>query len=316
MTREELYQSIYTHDTIYLPPHEETDAALEVSLGCSWHKCTFCDFAKDTFQLHPIERIEQNLRVLAALRPDDTRLFLLGENAFCMNTEKLLHIIELTSTYMPNIKEYAMYSRIDDILRKTDEELYLLRGKGVEALHIGVESGSDSILEERKKGITSAQTVEALLRLDKAGIAYYLTVIPGLGGQTFSYMNAIETARMLNKVHPRNIWCLKLKLWEDTPLYKEAKAGTFDMMTPEQIIKEERLLIQNLTVTDCLFEDTTVLDKYTIRGMLLNKKTFFFMRLIICSAFKWPGRFYFICSFPVISLTSIFHTQTAASILS
>lgn len=272
MTREELYQSIYTHDTIYLPPHEEADAALEVALGCSWHKCTFCDFARDTFQIHSSEKIEQNLRVLGSLRPQDTRLFLLGENAFYMSTDRLLHIIELVNTYMPNIKEYAMYSRIDDILRKMDDELALLRKKGVEALHIGVESGSDPILAERKKGITSAQTIDALLRLDEAGISYYLTVIPGLGGQHFSHMNAVETARMLNKVHPRNIWCLKLKLWEDTLLYKEALAGSFDMMTPEQILKEERLLIQNLSVTDCLFEDTTVLDKYTIRGMLPEQK--------------------------------------------
>ena len=62
MTREELYQSIYTHDTIYLPPHAQATAALEVSLGCSWHKCTFCDFAKDRFQIHPIDKIEHNLK--------------------------------------------------------------------------------------------------------------------------------------------------------------------------------------------------------------------------------------------------------------
>ena len=105
MTREELYQSIYTHDTIYLPPHEEADAALEVALGCSWHKCTFCDFARDTFQIHSSEKIEQNLRVLGSLRPQDTRLFLLGENAFCMSTDRLLHIIELVNTYIPNIKK-------------------------------------------------------------------------------------------------------------------------------------------------------------------------------------------------------------------
>ena len=52
MTREELYASIYTHDTIYLPPWEEQSAPLEVALGCSWGKCRFCDFAKDTFSLH------------------------------------------------------------------------------------------------------------------------------------------------------------------------------------------------------------------------------------------------------------------------
>ncbi len=186
MTREELYQSIYTHDTIYLPPHEQTTAALEVSLGCSWHKCTFCDFAKDTFQIHSIERIEHDLKILAQLRPDDVRLFFLGENAFCMSTEKLRQIMELTHRYMPKIREYAMYSRIDDILRKSEEDLMRLAKEGVRALHIGVESGSDSILEERNKGITSAQIIQALGHLDQAGIDYYLTVIPGLGGRSFS----------------------------------------------------------------------------------------------------------------------------------
>lgn len=272
MKREELYQSIYTHDTIYLPPHEQTTAALEVTLGCSWHKCTFCDFAKDTFRIHPLERNEHDLEILARLRPDDIRLFFLGENAFCMGTEQLLEIMGLTHRHMPKVREYAMYSRIDDILRKSEPELKRLAEEGVRALHIGVESGSDSILEAREKGITSAQTIEALQRLDRAGIDYYLTVIPGLGGRSFSRLHAIETARMLNRVHPKNIWCLKLKLWEDTLLYKEAKAGMFEEMTPAEILREERLMLENLTVTDCLFEDTTVLDQFTIQGVLTKQK--------------------------------------------
>ena len=272
MTREELYQSIYTHDTIYLPPHEQATAALEVSLGCSWHKCTFCDFAKDAFRIHPMERIVHDLKILAQLRPDDTRLFFLGENAFCMGAERLLAIIEEVRRSMPKVREYAMYSRIDDILRKSDQELKMLAGEGIQALHIGVESGSDSILEARKKGITSAEVIEALRRLDQVGIDYYVTVIPGLGGRSFSRLHAIETARMLNQVHPRNIWCLKLKLWENTPLYEEARRGGFEEMTPAEILREERLLIENLTVNDCLFEDTTVLDQFTIQGILPKQK--------------------------------------------
>ena len=272
MTREELYQSLYSHDTIYLPPHEQRTAALEVALGCSWHKCTFCDFAKDTFRIHPLKKIEHDLELLGKLRPEDTRLFFLGENGFFMSADQLFQIIELSRKYMPKVREYAMYSRIDDILRKTPDELMRLAKEGVQALHIGVESGSDSILEARNKGVTSEQIAKALLRLDKVGIDYYLTVIPGLGVRSFSRLHAIETARLLNRVHPRNIWCLKLKLWEDTPLYKEAKAGTFDEMTPVEILREEYLLLENLTVKNCLFEDTTVLDEFTVQGILPNQK--------------------------------------------
>lgn len=272
MTREELYQSIFTHDTIYIPPHEEGSAPLEVALGCSWHKCTFCDFAKDTFQIHSLEQIQHNLEILGQLQPCNEQLFMLGENAFVMNTDYICRILDLKDKYMPCVKQFAMYSRIDDIERKTDAELALLKSRGLRALHIGVESGSDSILASRNKGLTSAQTVEALLRLNKAGIDYYLTIILGLGGRTFSRLHALETASMLNRVHPKNIWCLKLKLWEDTILYKEEKQGLFDMMTAEEMLIEEYLLIENLTLENCLFEDTTVLDKYTIRGFLPGQK--------------------------------------------
>ena len=43
-------------------------------------------------------------------------------------------------------------------------------------------------------------------------------------------------------------------------------------MTPAEILREERLLIENLTIKDCLFEDTTVLDQFTIQGMLPGQK--------------------------------------------
>lgn len=127
MTRDELYASLFSHETIYIPPHEETSAPLEVSLGCSWHKCRFCDFAKDEFRIHPPEQILRNIKILGQLRPNDTRLFLLGENAFVMSYEKLCEILDLVNRYMPCITEFAMYSRIDDILRKTDDELASLK---------------------------------------------------------------------------------------------------------------------------------------------------------------------------------------------
>ena len=272
MTREELYRSIYSHDTIYIPPHEEGSAALEVSLGCSWHRCAFCDFARDDFRLIPLDEVERKLRVLAMLQPEQTRLFLLGENPFVMEPERLLTIIAMGRRYLPRTERVAMYARVDDVLRRTDGELAALRRAGLAALHIGVESGCDSILLQMDKGITAAQTVEALNRLSSVGIDYYLTVIPGLGGREHSRMHAIETARMLNRTRPKDIWCLKLHLYEDTPLWREARAGRFTMMEPAEILREERLMLQELTVTDCLFEDTTVLDRYTIRGMLPEQK--------------------------------------------
>ena len=185
MTREEIYSTIYTHEEIYRPPQEEGCACLEVALGCSWGKCLFCDFAKDKFQIHPMAKIEWNLRMLGRLEPDKTRLFLLGENAFVMSCEQLKEIISMTHTFMPNIKEFSMYARIDDVLRKTPEQLRELRELGVCDLHIGVESGSDPILLWMNKGVTSFDMLKAFKMLDEAGIGYYVTIILGLGGKNY-----------------------------------------------------------------------------------------------------------------------------------
>lgn len=272
MTREELYQSIYSHDTIYIPPQEEGSAPLEVALGCSWHKCTFCDFARDKFVIHPLDKIEHNIQILGQLQPYNSRLFLLGENAFVMSTDYLLKILELKDKYMPNVKTFSMYARVDDVLRKSREELILIKKKGLSSLHIGLESGSDPILLARNKGVNTQQMLSAFHILDEIGIDYHVTMIPGLGGRTFSTMHALETASFLNKIHPKTIWCLKLKLWGDTILCKEAELGQFDMMTPEEILLEERLMIENLTLKNCFYTDTTVLDTYTIQGVLPQQK--------------------------------------------
>ena len=272
MTREEIYASIYTHEEIYRPPQEDSSACLEVAMGCSWGKCLVCDFAKDKFQIHSMAKIEWNLRMLGRLEPDKKRLFFLGENAFVLSFDQLKQIIGMANTFMPNVKEFAMYARVDDVLRKTPEELRQLREMGVCDLHIGIESGSDSILLMMNKGVTSFDMIQAFQKLDKAGIGYYVTIILGLGGKAYRNLHALETVRLLNRLHPKCIWALKLKVWENTPLDKMVKRGEFEPMSNRDILFEERMLLEGLTLDDCFYMDTTVLDKYTIQGYLPEGK--------------------------------------------
>jgi radical SAM superfamily enzyme YgiQ (UPF0313 family) len=267
-----LAQSIYSYDTIYIPPREEESAPLEVALGCSWGRCTFCDFARDPFRILPREKIVENIEGLARLFPEKERVFFLGENAFVLNAEKLLDLLGQVREKMPKVRSFAMYARADDILAKSARELKALQGAGLSALHIGVESGSDSILAERKKGLTAQQMLQAFRMLESAKIDYHLTVVLGLGGRDYSRLHAIETARLLNRTRPQSIWCLKLMLFEGTPLHQEWVRGTFHPMEPVEVLRELKLFLENLTVKDCVFEDTTVLDTYTLQGRLPEQK--------------------------------------------
>lgn len=273
ITAEQAYRLIYTHEEVYIPPAEHGAAALEVGLGCSWHKCLFCDFARDEFCIHPMEKIEQNLFFLSQLQPDKEHMFFLGENIFCLPAQKLYEIIVMVRRYMPNIRTFAMYSRADDVLRKTPQELQYLKDLGVIHLHIGLESGSDSILSMMNKGVTTQQFKKAFRMLDEAGIDYYVTIIPGLGGRAYSSMHAIETANLLNSCHPKDVWCLKLKLWPGTPLAKMAEKGEFEEMTPFEILQEDYLMVKNLNPRSSFrYTDSTVLDQFTVRGDLPAQK--------------------------------------------
>lgn len=273
MTIEERYASIYSHEIVYCPPMEEESALLEVALGCSWSKCVFCDFAKDKFCVHPMEKIEENLRVLSEAKSEKDRVFFLGENSFCLNTRMLLDIMEMTKRYMPQVTTFGMYARFDDVLKKSDEELEMLRAAGLTDLHIGFESGCDLILLMMNKGVDSREMLAAVKKLDKADIGYHFTIILGLGGRQFSKLHALETARLLNKTSPRTIWCLNLKVWPKTPLEKMVKMGEFEPMTVWEMLHEEWIMLQNLEVKDCFFMDTTALNTYTIQGFLPAAKT-------------------------------------------
>lgn len=272
MTGEERFASIYSHDIVYCPPMEEESALLEVALGCSWSKCLFCDFAKDPFCVHPMEKIERNIKILSEAKADKDRVFFLGENSFCLRTDMLMNIMDMTKRYMPQVTTFGMYARFDDVLRKNDEELKQLREAGLTDLHMGFESGSDMILLTMNKGVTTQDILEAVRKMDRAGIGYHFTIILGLGGKQLTIPHAMETARLLNRTNPRSIWCLNLKVWPDTPLERMVKMGEFEPMSLVEMLQEEWLMLQNLNVKNCFYMDTTVLNQFTIQGVLPEAK--------------------------------------------
>ena len=272
MTREERYASLYSHDTVYRPPHEEEAALLEVALGCNWGKCLFCDFARDKFLVHPMEKIEENLRILGELEPERERVFLLGENALCLPTENLLKIMDMAKRYLPKVTTFGMYGRFDDVLRKSEEELGKLRAAGLTDVHMGFESGSDSVLLTMNKGVDTADMLRGARLLERADIGYHVTVILGLGGRAGRNLHALETARLLNRMHPKSIWCLNLKVWPKTPLERMVKIGEFEPMSHWEMLHEEWIMLQNLEVKNCLYMDTTALDQFTIQGILPEMK--------------------------------------------
>lgn len=273
MTREEIFAQLYTGDTVYPPPLESKSALLEITTGCSYRRCKFCDFPKDTFSISSMEQIAWRIELLRLVIDGNPRLHLLGCNPFCLHTRQLKSILEMVHDRLPCVREVSMYARADDILRKSESELAVLVQTGLTDLHIGLESGSNAVLQLHEKGETVEDIESAMDALDRCGIRYHLTAIPGLGGRELSREHAIKTAGVISRHRPMSVWCIALKVWPDTPLSRMVEEGEFQPLTFEEILREEREMVANIHMKiPCLYVDSTVLNKYTIIGMLPEQK--------------------------------------------
>lgn len=273
MTREEIFAQLYSTQEVYPPPLEHHSALLEVTTGCSYRKCRFCDFPRDNFKIFSLSEVARKIELLRLVIDGNPKLHLLGCNPFCLHFKQLMAILEMVRNRLPCVQEVSMYARADDVLRKSDEELKALAQAGLFALHIGLESGSNAILALHEKGETAEDIEAALNALDRCGIHYHLTAIPGLGGKEFSREHAIKTATLISRHTPLSVWCIGLKVWPNTPLERMVQEGDFQPLTWEEILREERECISRIeTGLPCLYVDSTVLGKYTIAAMLPDQR--------------------------------------------
>ena len=205
---------------------------------------------------------------------DRTRIHFLGCDPLALPLDFLLDVFMLTHRYIPQATEYSMYARADDVLEKGDAGLAALKRAGLTDVHVGIESGSDEILQLHHKGETAAQMKEACLALERAGIACHISLIPGLGGRTLSRLHAEKTAEFLSAIHPASVWCIGLKIWEGTPLADMVRSGRFLPMDYREMLAELRYMLSltDMEGPDCTFTDSSVLGMYTIEGSLPSGK--------------------------------------------
>ena len=274
METDNIYSLMYDNAEFYRPPREEHSAFLEIAYGCSWGACTFCDFIRDEYKVYSLKDVSRKAQLLARVIGDAKRIHFLGCNPLALPTEYLLDVFMLTRRFLPGVTEYSMYARAEDVLEKGAGGLTALKRAGLTDVHVGIESGSDEILAMHNKGETAQQMLDACLALESAGIACHISLIPGLGGRSRSQLHAEKTAALLSKIHPASIWCIGLKIWENTPLCDMCLQGLFDPMDYREMLEELRYMVSltEMDGGDCTFTDSSVLGMFTVEGRLPSGK--------------------------------------------
>jgi len=209
-------------------PQTDADSIfIEVTVGCTHNKCTFCNFYDGyPFSVAPLKNIEEDLQEASSYRPDAKRIWASGGNPYALSTDKLAAVAKLMRKYYP--KAYiSMYARVDDLCRKTVEEMAYLKSLGIEDLVVGFECGDDEVLAHVNKGYTVADILEGCKRLEKAGVNYRMIYLGGMAGKGKGKESAHKTAKVLNELHPYYLYLNMVNVIPGTELYREKEEGLF-----------------------------------------------------------------------------------------
>lgn len=173
-------------------------------------------------------------------------VFLQDGNNLILKTADLVEIMKYLKETFPSVERITSYARAKTVSKKTFEELRDLYHAGLSRIHIGLETGYDPLLQYMKKGVTAKEHIDAGKKVKKSGISLSEYVILGLGGKGMWREHAIETAKVLNEINADFIRVRTLKVLKAMPLHEKVEKGEFVLLSDDEIVLEERLLIENL----------------------------------------------------------------------
>ncbi len=234
---------------IIRPPSEANSIIIQVTVGCSHNRCTFCGAYKDKkFRIRSDEEILENIAFAAQYCRRQKRVFLADGDALILSQKRLLTIFNQIKEHLPWVNRIATYGNAKAIRSKTIEDFEELKKKGLHRIYMGLESGDNQILADVDKGETGDSMISAAQCVKKAGIFLSVTVLLGLGGVKRSLQHAQESARVLSMMQPRQIAALCLMPLSNTPLGTSYEAGNFQLPNAHGMLLELRELIKNI---DC-----------------------------------------------------------------
>jgi len=257
---------------IIRPPSEAHSLLLQISLGCSHNKCTFCGTYKEKrFRIKELNEIEEDILEAAGYGRFE-RVFLCDGDALIIPQKKLVPILESINANIRGLKRIGTYGNAKSILRKTPEELKQLRKLGIKIVYLGVETGNEFLLNKINKGVDYKQMVEAGRRVKEAGIKLSVTVLLGIGGKEKSVDHARDTAKILTEIDPDYVGALTVMIIPGTLLHDEYISKTFELPDTFGFLEELGTIVSQSDFTNCFFTSNHASNYLPIRARMPDEK--------------------------------------------
>ena len=242
---------------------------VQVTVGCSHNKCTFCDMYKEKrFHLRKLEDVLEDFNIARRQYRYIERVFLADGDALIRKTEDLAVILKHIRKIIPECQRVTSYGSPKSILTKSPEDLALLHSLGLEMIYLGLESGNEQVLKHINKGVTVEDIVRAGQMVKDAGMKLSVTAISGLGGTEMWKEHAIDTAKAFSRMKPDYIGLLTLMFEGDVPLRRECEEGKFHLLTAPQVAKETLLMLEHIDSEGSVFRSNHASNYLTLKGTL------------------------------------------------
>lgn len=261
------------YGSVYRPPSEAYSLIVQVTYGCSHNTCAFCGMYKEKrFALRPLAEVLEDFHLARQYYRNVGRIFLADGDALIRKVSDLVTILDTIRELFPECERVSSYASPTSLQIRTDEELQLLRDKGLTLLYMGLESGCDDVLKLMRKGHTSAEIVECGQKVKRNGIGLSVTAITGLGGPELMEAHAVDTAKALNAMNPEYIGILTLVVEDGTPLQDWVQEGKFHLLTPAQVLQETKLMVESFDSPGSVFRMNHASNYLSLKGTLNEDK--------------------------------------------
>ncbi|MCK4789703.1 MAG: B12-binding domain-containing radical SAM protein [Desulfobacteraceae bacterium] len=240
--------------TCIRPPSEAFSILLQVTVGCSHNKCTFCGTYKDKrFNIKDDKIILSDILFASKYMKKQDRVFLMDGDSLIIPQKRLMWILDRIKEHLPWVKRVGAYANTKGIKMKSLEELIQLKENGLGILYLGVETGDDELLKEIRKGTSAQHLINMGRKVKEAGIKLSVTVLLGIAGRKRSLQHAKATGELLSAMDPNYVGALTVMLIPGTPLHDDFISGKFELPTEMELLLELRKMIEHTNLSRGLF---------------------------------------------------------------
>jgi len=236
------------------PPSEAFSILLQVTVGCSHNKCTFCGtYTGKRFRIKDDSMILGDILFASKYMKRQDRVFLMDGDALIIPQKRLMWILDRIKEHLPWVRRVGSYANAKSIKMKTPEQLKDLKKNGLGILYLGVETGDEELLKKIRKGSSPQHLINMGRKVREAGIKLSVTVLLGIAGRGRSLEHAKATGELLSRMDPNYVGALTVMLIPGTPLHEEFQNGTFEVPTEKELLLELREMIAHTNLSRGLF---------------------------------------------------------------